>query len=182
MRGQIVNVVIKINDSEWKELTTKLVGVKDTIVKKAAQKAQSFWISEAGRRLDTSRWRYIEAIQFKPHYSGYKVFLQHTDRKVNTFLNRLENGMNGTQIDMKPAILAKAAAKGKSYAIVPLWKEHGGKPIEFRTVSVNSPPDSWLWPNSSSMVFSGVQIKEAVVRELSNSILEAIIEETMQEL
>ncbi len=173
-----INISINYNADSLAKFGDKLEIAVAKIARKAAEKAQSYWMTEAGKRLHTTSWKYIEAIQISEGTGGKtSIYLQHSDAKINSFLLRLEQGMGGNQIDMKPELL-----KGAAWRIIPLWKESGAKPIEFRTVSINSPVDSWLWPKDpNGTVGKGVHLMDNVYNELSNGLLDKVIEEVLRD-
>ncbi len=174
-----VKVTVKVDTTKLRRLVQVVEAAIPKVVRKSAERAQAFWISEAGRRLNSSSWKYIEAINIAPGTkNSYKVFLHHPDAKINEFLLRLERGMHGAQIDMKPMLL-----KGRAYRVVPLWLESGKHPVVFRTVSINSPKDSWMWPKKDkpSIVVQGLQLQDRVIEEVDDRIVDEVVDEMLRE-
>ncbi len=150
---------------EWEELGKR-------VVKTAMHKAKSFWKTEAGLRLDSTRANYQKSI----HIRGNTIYLQHDNPTINKVLMRLENG-TPTQIDLKPNLL-----KNQLYRVIPLNRDNPAKPLTFRTVSVNSPSKSWMWPKSpSGKMGAGVKIHEDVLRELETYIIYDELTEVLKE-
>lgn len=172
-----VNVTIEI-DTKDLPLSIDSQELARRIAKQSIKEAQTFWHSEAGRRLNTSRQRYQEAIQIDLNDDAPAVYLQHPNPRINKFILNLEIGID--KLDMKPALL-----KGKDKRVIPLWADahHAGRQVQFVTVSTKSDPKSWLWPKSyRSKVRRGVNIHNTVIKQLDRNIIRRVANEVLRDL
>jgi len=150
---------------------------------------RSFWRSEAGRRLKSSRLAYQKALNFHivDNNAAYIT--------LSGFLAvSVENGRKG--FDMKPGFLAKPGGKRKfpralaaslpkrgaatRYRIIPLNVNryiNMKKPKVFRTVTDKSPAGSWWHPG-----FNGIRIVDTVIQELNDNIIPRNVEKLFREL
>lgn len=172
-----------------KKLKKKLPGM----MRRIATEGKSFWKSEAGRKLKSSRKPYQDAISMTvvddlSFYLSLEGFLAYS----------IDSGGQG--FDMKPGLLKNAMPwppkkrrfpravaanlKDKStitrYKIVPLNVNHYvnmQKPKVFRTVHDQSPANSWIHPG-----WKGMKISEAVVEELTNVIIPKHVSKLLGEL
>lgn len=172
-----VGIYVELPDSLLnfeKNIRRKLPGT----LRRIAMEGKSFWKSEAGRRLKSSRNAYQKGIDFKiaDDTSAYLV--------LEGFLPvSIENGRKG--FDMKPGFLSKPSKKRKipkaiaaslpkkpaamRHRIIPLNVNkyiNMQKPTVFRTVTDLSPADSWLHPG-----FKGRKIVDEVVKQLNEDII-----------
>jgi len=162
-----------------------------SMVRRIATEGKSFWKSEAGRRLKSSRLAYQKAIDFRvvddlSFYLVLEGFLPYS----------VEYGRKG--FDMKPGLLKNAkpwppkrkfpralaatlAPKSiTKYRIIPLNVNHYinmQKPKVFRTVHDASPQNSWIHPG-----WKGVNISETVIEELDKTIIPKHVKKLLGDL
>lgn len=169
-----------------KKLKKKLPGT----MRRIAMEGKSFWKSEAGRKLKSSRKAYQDAIDMQvvdelSFYLTLEGFLAYS----------IDYGGKG--FDMKPGLLKNALPKKRKfpralaatfapkvaltrYRIVPLNVNNHinlQKPKVFRTVHDQSPANSWIHPG-----WKGMKISEAVVEELDKKIIPRHINKLLGEL
>ncbi len=172
-----------------KKLKKKLPGT----MRRIAMEGKSFWKSQAGRKLKSSRKAYQDAIDMQvvdelSFYLTLEGFLAYS----------IDYG--GKSFDMKPGLLKNALPwppKGKRrfpralaatfapkaitrYRIIPLNVNHYvnmQKPKVFRTVHDQSPANSWIHPG-----WKGMKISESVVEELDKHIIPRHINKLLGEL
>lgn len=172
-----------------KRLKKKLPGV----MRRIALEGKSFWKSEAGRKLKSSRNLYQSAIDMKV-VDETSFYLSLTG-----FLAFSVDQGNGS-FDMKPGLLKNAlpwppkrrkipravAASLPSktgitrYKIIPLNVNryiNMQKPTVFRMVTDQSPSNSWRHPG-----WKGMKISEAVVEELNKTIIPAHMQKLFESL
>lgn len=187
-----VGIYIELPD-ELIDLPKNLERKLPKTMRRIALEGKSFWKSEAGRKLKSSRMEYQKSIdmQIVDNTSCYLV--------LQGFLAvSVEHGRKG--FDMKPGFLAKAkpiSGKRKFPRAVAdtLQKTSGGatryrviplnvnryinmqKPKVFRTVTDKSPAGSWLHPG-----FQGVNLVETVIEELNTNIIPKNVHDLLGEL
>ncbi len=171
-----------------KRLKKKLPGM----MRRIAMEGKSFWKSEAGRKLKSSRKVYQDAIDMQvvdelSFYLTLEGFLAYS----------IDTGNKG--FDMKPGLLKNAmpwppkrrrfpralaatfAPKAITrYKIIPLNVNHYvnmQKPKVFRTVHDQSPSNSWIHPG-----WKGMKISESVVEELDKVIIPKHVNKLLGEL
>lgn len=173
-----------------KRLTKKLPGT----MRRIALEGKSFWKSEAGRKLRSSRRAYQDAInmQVVDELSFYLT--------LDGFL-AFSVDVGGAGFDMKPGLLKNAMSwppknrkipravadslPNKSqgitrYKIIPLNVNHYvnmQKPTVFRMVHDKSPSGSWRHPG-----WKGMKISESVITELDKRIIPAHMKKLLGEL
>ncbi len=160
-----------------KKLKKKLPGT----MRRIAMEGKSFWKSQAGRKLKSSRKAYQDAIDMQmvdelSFYLTLEGFLAYS----------VDYG--GKSFDMKPGLMKNAlpwppkrrripkdwipkSPPGtiNRYRVVPLNPSHFinmQKPKAFRTVHDQSPVGSWKHPG-----WKGMKISESVVEELDKKII-----------
>lgn len=104
---------------------------------------ESQWLMKAGQELDTTFKDYSDAIKVRKLSNGLELSLK------GWLPVALETGC--PRFDMKPGLLGNRYSR-----VIPI---HDG-PI-FRTVSVNSPPNSWWHPGLQARDFYGKMEKDA---------------------
>lgn len=186
-----VAVDVKFPDSLLnfdKRLVKKLPGT----MRRIALEGKSFWKSEAGRKLKSSRKVYQDGIdmQVVDSTSFYLVLSGYLPYSID---------MGNKAFDMKPGLLKNAMMRkpGKRpipravaatmqpkaagrYRVIPLNVNryiNMQKPTVFRTVSDNSPAGSWKHPG-----WKGVKISETVVTELDTVIIPKHMKKLLEEL
>ena len=117
--------------------TAKLEAGKESAMRAVMADAESFWRSEASRRLNSSRDQYLAGIETQlTSKANVVLYLR------GSFALQIEDGFKG--FDMKPGFLnsdkAKTGKNGK-YFIVPI--EPGSS--EFRTVTA-AQSGKWIHP------------------------------------
>ncbi len=170
-----------------KNVTKKLPG----LIRRIALESKSFWKSEAGRRLKSSRNAYVKSINFQivDALSFYLTL-------DNPLALAVERG--GKSFDLKPGFLAKAKpvnklripravaaalppSKGASiFRIIPLNVNrliNMQKPKVFRTVTDKSPQKSWIHKG-----WSGARIVPAVVTEINTVIIPKHVKKFLSEI
>ena len=191
--GQNVTVAIDVHFPEAlldfdKRIKKKLPGT----MRRIAMEGKSFWKSEAGRKLKSTRKAYQDAIDFKvvdeiSLYLALEGFLAYS----------VDQGNKG--FDMKPGFLKNAlpwppkrrripralaetfAPKSITrYRIIPLNVSrfvNMQKPKVFRTVHDQSPAGSWIHPG-----WKGMKISESVVTELNTKIIPKHMKKLLEEI
>lgn len=147
-----------------KRIKKKIPGM----LRRIAMEGKSFWKTLAGQKLKSSRQVYTKGLDFQvvddlSFYIKLEGYLPYS----------VEYGRGA--FDMKPGLL-----KGGKYRIVPLNVNryiNMQKPTVFRTVSVNSPPDSWLHPG-----WKGMKLSEEVIRELDKTIIPKNVEKLFKDM
>lgn len=169
------------------ELKKRLPGT----IRRIALEGKSFWKSEAGRKLKSSRKVYQNSI--KMDMTGNTSF----SLRLEGFLACSVEVGNPKKFDMKPGFLRNPSTKKRKfpatlrdqlrqkapytmYRIIPLNVNRYismQKPTVFRTVHDQSPKNSWMHPG-----WKGVNISKAVVAELKKNIIPKHIKEMMKGL
>lgn len=113
------------------------------------------WRAEVGRTLDESKEKYLEG--FTIERNGWEISV----RLEGWLPVALERG--GKAFDLKPGFL-----RGHIYRIIPM-----GHPTvdRFRTVSINSAPDTWWHPG-----LEGRGIGERVFQQVQDEILPEVFD------
>lgn len=188
----ISGVVISVDVSPsilnyTKNLKRKLPGT----IRRIAMEGKSFWKSEAGRKLKSSRRVYQNSIKMDI-ISDTSFTLQ-----LEGFLAcSIDDG--NSKFDMKPGFLSNAKLFGKRkypraiaanllnksaitmYRIIPLNVNRYitmQKPKVFRTVHNLSPASSWWHPG-----WKGIKISNSVVQELQNKIIPKHLKELLNSI
>jgi hypothetical protein len=172
--------------------SSKLVKRLPGALRRIANEAKSFWKSEAGRKLRSSRKAYQDAIDFKivdelTVYFTLEGFLPYSIEVGNKGFDMkpgfLKNAIPGSTKRKFPRAVA-ANLRDKSpitrYRIIPLNPNHYvnmQKPKVFRTVHDQSPGDSWQHPGWQQ----GVNIASSVVDELHKNIIPKHIKPLLKE-
>lgn len=163
-------------------------------MRRIAMEGKSFWKAEAGRKLKSSRLAYQKAIDMKvvddlSFYLTLSGFLAFS----------VESGRGA--FDMKPGFLKTSSKVRRSgftrmkhdktqtgtqnipmgnYRVIPLNTNHYinmTSPRMFRTVSNNSPADSWMHPG-----WKGIKLAEEVIKELDEQIIPKHMDKLIKEL
>lgn len=189
----LVGVTISVDISNsilnyTKNLNRKLPGT----LRRIAMEGKSFWKSEAGRKLKSSRNEYMKSIQMEVHNdTSFSL-------KLEGFL-ACSIDAGHPKFDMKPGLLRNATRPfGKRkypravaanlpkksaitmYRIVPLNVNRYitmQKPKVFRTVHNLSPQASWWHPG-----WKGMKISDAVVQELQTKIIPKHLKELLNSI
>jgi len=168
---------MNINTRISVEIPDDLFGTEEIVaripetVADIVREARNFWESEAGRRLkDKRRDVYQDALRIRQGNDGWSLELE------GKVANDIEAGFE--PFDMKPGMLAGPKArmgpKGR-YNIIPIDKT--GAPVALRTVTENSPANSWIHPG-----FKGVDIATDVHREIMDNLIPKHIEILIDEV
>lgn len=173
----------------------KYQGIKERLpeaLEKISLEAYNFWYAEAGRRLNTTRDLYQDAIERYVDDTGFELTLgANLEGRERFLVNALEFGLD--RFDMKPGLLKKAQTntgirgawarmKGTSkpgfhaYRIIPIEDPNTGQKV-FRTVSVNSPPSSWIHPG-----LDGIHIRVDLYHELDQNLIPKYMGELIDSL
>jgi hypothetical protein len=180
INGKAPRVSIRVDlSTRLKTLATNLGKELDKVAGAIAKEGKSFWKSEAGRKLKSSRTPYIDGLDVKVNQKSATILLS------GFIPYMVEVGV--PQFDMKPGFLAKAKPIGKRkiprdkaasitptktpatmYRIIPLNvnRQVNRKPTLFRTVTDKSPPGSWNFPG-----MKGKNLREEVINELNDVII-----------
>lgn len=169
-------------------------------LRKIAIEGKSFWKSEAGRKLKTSRKAYQDAIDFEIDSGGLTFWLV-LDGKL---AYSVEEGQQG--FDMKPGFLANATPpvgkrkfpravaetfgpKASKYRVIPLnirRQINMTRPAMFRTVTdgnqiakcgPNKGRPAWQHPG-----IRGRKISKSVIKELTTKIMPRHMKELLKSL
>lgn len=185
-----IAISVELSDSlknYAKKITKKLPGV----IRRIALESKSFWKSEAGRRLRSSRNVYVKNINFKvvDELSFYMTL-------DNPLAVAVEKG--GAKFDLKPGFMVKAKpinkfkipravaatlppSKGSlRFRIIPLNVNrliNMQKPKVFRTVTDKSPVKSWVHKG-----WSGANIVPAVITEMNTVIIPKHVKKFLSEI
>lgn len=164
----------------------------------AGMEARTFWKSEAGRRLSSTRERYQESIELRvPVRGDISLFINDSfilDVEMGRrpyslrpfFLDSpmMRNGPVKIPTSMAPFIKKTGQPKATRWMIVPLNvnREPVGRfdPIpnpEFRIFTDTQPESKWQHPG-----FPGVNIHEDVAKELADNILPKHLDAMLEEL
>lgn len=185
-----VKIDVKIPDDMLENIAKEFVAGLPKVLNQIGTLGQSYWEQLASQRLKTSRRDYMQALSYKVTGNSVEIVLGGTgSSNPNTSIIAIELG--GPRFDMKPGFLnspkaksgkrkmpkavadaiPKIKAKGLSkYMIVPIMPQEqtvaSVANVRFRTVSTNSPPESWWHPG-----WKGVNIAADVIEELNNRII-----------
>jgi len=151
----------------------------------------TYWTQLASQRLKTSRRDYIQALSYQVTGNSVQIVLGGAGLGGNTNTAMVSIELGGPSFDMKPGFLNSSKAKtGKrkfprgiaaslpettikglnKYMIVPIMPGEqvvaSASSFKFRTVSSNSPPESWWHPG-----WKGVKLADEVIEELNTNII-----------
>lgn len=169
-------VDIQVEDLVNLELfpTKKLQAKLQSTLNRIGRDAKNFWLSEAGKRLKSSREAYQASLEWGADLqSGVSLGLSGGSKSENFIANAVEAGYPA--FDMKPGLL-----KGKQLVRVPLNVDRRivfSNPKVFRTITTNSPADSWIHPG-----WEGMNIVDDVIEELNDNIIPRRIAELMENI
>lgn len=165
------------------ERLQQLLSTKEQLERELSIKFADLLTSKANSELYSTKERYIHAISAEDNV----VTLDTSDFVANM----VEDGVGS--FDMKPGLLngpnVRVNKQGKKYAVVPIskykqgrynWRDRetgrfskgtniGGK-VEFRIVSENSDPNSWIHPG-----FPGKHLFEQAIKEI-DPIIDAFVD------
>lgn len=170
-----------------------LINTKTQLENELAEKFSKQLKNNASQVLYSTKGTYIESIDV----NGGTVSLD-TSKFV---VDLVENGK--PSFDMKPGLLngpkVKVNKQGKKYAVVPVskfkqgrynWRDRNtgrfdegtnkGGDVEFRVVSENSPPDSWIHPGHE-----GFHLMENTMQDFEtemDNIIDKKIEESLNNI
>ena len=184
-----IAIQVELSDSLLnyeKRVTKKLPGV----IRRIALESKSFWKSEAGRKLKSSRNVYVKAINFQV-VDALSFYLTLSDPLAVA----VESG--GKSFDLKPGYLRNRPKKKRKfpralaaelpnkslatqYRIIPLNVSrfvNMQKPKVFRTVTNLSKASSWMHPG-----WTGVNITASVVAEMNNVIIPKHVKKFLSEI
>ena len=132
-----------------------------------ARRGVDFWRSEAGRRLRSSRDKYMDALYVD--YGGGDIAIRlGSGLPEDKLVLALE--MGAPMYDMKPGLLAQRGRR-----VIPL--SPGGGATIYRTVSDDSPSELFIHPG-----WPGLFLHETVMEELENNIIPEVIQELVEDM
>ena len=127
------------------------------------KKVEDSWKQKATASLDTSKDEYLKALKIDSNQETITVSLNGWLPVV------VETGAE--PFDLKPGLL-----QGRQSRPIPI-----GKPFKyFRTVSVNSPADSWIWKEHKHP--GGVQINKQIQEEVDNNLVPKIFGDLLSKI
>ena len=145
---------------------------------KIARQAKSFWRSEAGRRLKTSREAYQRSLHMEKTEYGYSVQVGVNGSKSENWLAKsVEEGNEG--YDMKPGFMANApkSPTGAALVVVNEKRRINKKGSVIRSVGASSKSGSWMYPKTE-----GIHLKEEVVKHIEEELAPKYIDELLKEI
>lgn len=148
---------------------------------------RNFWESEAGRRLNSSREKYVDAITFSQTTGSVSLRLN------SRFANMIETG--ASSFSLRPGYLKSPKIKQGTkkipkyvadrrfvptdknirWMVIPITDKTGN--VTFRTFREDHPPTKWMHPG-----FKGYRILDAVEEELIDEIIPDVIDKLIDEV
>lgn len=131
-------------------------------LKKLGYESKSFWISEAGRRLNRSRKAYQRSITVSVDDGLVQIKLAApgglASKNERWLALAVEQGL--PSYDLKPGFLKG----GKKSRVIPLDTKYDGK--IFRTVKATGHENKWIYPG-----LRGLNLRDTVIDEVNNVLI-----------